>query len=342
MAVLTEGQPKPITVLRHGVSVQSVKFLSPDLVISGYLDGKLLLWSLRKRRPVSELLAHEKGNGEGCSGVLKVDTTQGKVMTQGRDGMVRVWDAETMSSGGECQPLSSIAIHSYHFCQFALVRWGEEGTSSGALDPGSALLTPCEEQGDLELWDLREPSSPCQTLSDASGAKGGMVMCCRLLQQSAHCPSDVAIAGGEDGSVSVFDLRRLGQPLVSEVLHKDPVISLDVGQDCRQGVSGGADEQLQVWRLDVGEGSITRHCSRPLSRAGVAAAQIRPDQRLLGTGGWDRRVRLFSWEKAKPLALLRCHEESVSCLDFCGGEGLGLMVAGSKDCKISCWNLFPS
>ena len=34
---------------------------------------------------------------------------------------------------------------------------------------------------------------------------------------------------------------------------------------------------------------------------------VRPDTKLLATGGWDRRVRVWQWGKWKPLAVLRYH-----------------------------------
>ena len=64
------------------------------------------------------------------------------------------------------------------------------------------------------------------------------------------------------------------------------------------------------------EGLITMQVrkERELTNAGVSVAGIRPDRRLLATGGWDHRIRIFSWkhpEKAKPLAVLPFHTQAI-------------------------------
>lgn len=54
------------------------------------------------------------------------------------------------------------------------------------------------------------------------------------------------------------------------------------------------------------------------------------------------RIRVWSWKKLKPLAVLTYHTETVNSLDFSPWlEGKGhLMAAGSKDTHISVWSLY--
>jgi WD40 repeat protein len=99
----------------------------------------------------------------------------------------------------------------------------------------------------------------------------------------------------------------------------------------------------------------------PNTRPGTADVKVRPDERFFATGGWDHRVRAFRFggkSPGAPLAVLRCHAESVQALAFGpatamapsggggGGGGGGSMMtmplaSGGKDARIALWDLYP-
>ena len=119
---------------------------------------------------------------------------------------------------------------------------------------------------------------------------------------------------------------------------------LVVGSEAKLVVVGGGLEEVVGSSLDVmGE--------RGVINPGMGVVRVRPDSRMAVTGGWDGRVRVFSWknpEKVKPLAVLQFHSESVECMAFSGrlGEGgklggrRGVLAAGSKDGKVSLWDVY--
>ena len=77
---------------------------------------------------------------------------------------------------------------------------------------------------------------------------------------------------------------------------------------------------------------------------------IRPDKKIVVCGGWDGRLRIFSWvkpEKLKPLAVLNFHADTVEAVAFSdqdveGGRlhGRKVLVAGGKDGKASLWDIY--
>lgn len=50
------------------------------------------------------------------------------------------------------------------------------------------------------------------------------------------------------------------------------------------------------------------------------------------------RVRIFSWKRPRPLAVLRSHEESVYTVAH--SPRLGGLASGSKDSRIALWDVF--
>jgi WD40 repeat protein len=51
------------------------------------------------------------------------------------------------------------------------------------------------------------------------------------------------------------------------------------------------------------------------------------------------RVRVYRWRDAAPLAVLRCHTESVYALDWSGD--MGTLASGGKDGRVALWALYP-
>lgn len=79
-----------------------------------------------------------------------------------------------------------------------------------------------------------------------------------------------------------------------------------------------------------------------LKNPGIASVKIRKDRKILGTGGWDGRIRIYSWKTLKPLAYLSYHTQTINTVDF--SEDLcdhgQLLAAGGKDSRISLWSLY--
>jgi guanine nucleotide-binding protein subunit beta-like protein 1 len=294
---------------------------------------------------VCEFQAHSDGNG-----VLRLDATgpsaQRRIFSQGRDGLIKVWDASTLLAG-DTRPAAELFTGAQHFCQFALPRWPQE---SGSSEFSHSLLAPCSEQGRLQLWDLRSSTKPHTSIDPADPAHRGMVMCCRLLDSSALLPAAVVVAGHEDGFLACYDLRSAARgPLVEAKLHSEPLMCCDIDAAAAQGVSASAGSTISTWRLDLAAGSCTPGPQFALRRPGVSCVELRSDCELFAAGCWDSQIRLYRWRQPVPLAVLPFHEGSVNSIAFCPtataaatGSVSGQFAAGSKDCRISMWNMYGS
>ncbi len=307
-------------------------------------DGGVKLWSLRRRRVVERI---DKAH---MSSVLKVDRSiEGHhVITQGKDGTIRVWDGTTL------QPITDLTTGSRHFCQFSLIRWPVQDRG-GSLLGNHTLLTPCDDPSVLHLHDLRNGYSSIKsvvsTLSPDSAHRRGMVMCCQLVGAGDAAPR--VVAGYEDGSLCIFDLRRIEKGsnnsiishgiISSAKLHSEPVICCDVARSGHMGISGSADNSVVIWRDDVGTQNGVRNLvindNITLGTKGTACIKLRQDKKLFAAGSWDGGLRLCSWPGSKPLAELLCHEMTVNSIDFSED---GWLCAGSKDSRISLWNVYRS
>lgn len=75
-----------------------------------------------------------------------------------------------------------------------------------------------------------------------------------------------------------------------------------------------ADHQLVSYDLTSSSSSSIRTWST--GHIGHASLSLSPDEKVLATGGWDGKIRLFSAASGKPLGELGYHRDTVHCVTF--------------------------
>ncbi|ETN23182.1 hypothetical protein, variant [Phytophthora nicotianae INRA-310] len=316
----TKATPEPLGVLRgHGAPVNSVSFLSVSTVVSGAGDGAVKIWDLKSRRELAtNHSAHSKAGVLHAAALRGSAASEHKFVTQGRDGFVKLWDAQTFDSAAE--PLAKLYCGSYSFTKFATMRWPGDTQENAHL-----IVCPSSVDNKLLVYDIREdPTSPAQTLSvpDVAAKRG---MCVSLSLFDSSVVQDEVGAGGnmqayiaagfEGGQLAILDLRAGGKVACETTVTQgaNALLSFDVTRDGRSAICGSSGDELSV-------------C-------------IRGDQRIVATAGWDHRVRVFHLRKLKPLAVLKYHSESVFGLSFSADNAL--LTSCSKDHKIALWSIYP-
>jgi WD40 repeat protein len=340
--------PSPHAVLRgHTSEVTAAAFGWRDssglpTLLSASADGELRLWSMQTHRSLAVKAAHPGKAVHALAGE--------RLLSQGRDGFVRLWD---MKGGAVNGPLLQLPSECYNFCQCACSTVLVQSTETFTVSSGNGseavptcgtsplLAMPNEDANRLHVWDVRCANAPALRLapSEVEG-RAGMCMCARF------STSDVTLVSGwEDGSLQVFDMRIAGRVASSRRLHKEPLLSLDFGPNGGHVLSGSADCALCVLPLVgglLGE-SVTKLpipvTNESSGSGGVAAVRVRPDGQVFAAGGWDRRVRLWQWRKLKPLAVLQHHTATVNSVSF--SPCSRYLASASGDQTIAIWTLFP-
>ncbi|KAJ6656510.1 hypothetical protein lerEdw1_003635 [Lerista edwardsae] len=283
--------------------------------------------------------------------------------SQGRDQNIRLWDL----AEGRTAVTDSVGTKSFGFCRCSLLevaegRWllalpwkdlaevGEltrkalapavflqiaSGASCTYLAPGQPnLFSQCQ----VRVLELPSKNSVC-TLKPEPDAKLGLPMCLKLWQPNTGS-HPFLLAGYENGSLALWNLS-MGKTLSRLACHQEPIMSLDFDSEKGKGVSGSSEKQLCVWNPDEQQ-KLQLQNTISLTNPGVADVVLRQDRKILATGGWDYRVRLFGWKKLKPLAVLDYHTATVHCVAFSvhAQPRERLMAAASKDHRISVWSIY--
>ena len=267
--------------------------------------------------------------------MLWCDLVQGEgdtqlLVTQGRFEGIKVF-----RSGGdntEWQEEASFNIPHTGFCRGYIERSGEAGDT--------VMVAPSGQSG-LLVSKLVLPHIRHIVTLEREGSGSVMSLC----PGPASSPGRL-MAGYEAGEAVLWDWsNNLALREISLALHLGTLMALTWDWNRGRVVAVGTEARLVV--LDSEAMEVTR--VREVTNSGLGAAKLRGDGRLLVTGGWDARLRLFSWtnpDKCKPLAVLKFHSESVEALLCCDKmeegrlAGRNLIVAGGKDGKISFWDIY--
>ncbi|KAF6259103.1 WD40-repeat-containing domain protein [Scenedesmus sp. NREL 46B-D3] len=221
---------------------------------------------------------------------------------------------------------------------------GAGGTGPTAASGGPCLLAlPAADAADVGVWQLGQqgssssrPSVLLKQQRSQERPRHGLCMAVALVQPQGSTLH--AVAGYEDGSVALWDVRRPNQPLASAKLHSEAIMCVAVAPDCTSGFSGSADKHVSAFKLSIPRGQLRPSVQAALPEPGVADVAVRGDGRIVASAGWDGRVRVWHARKWLPLAVLRWHSQQVACVQF-SADGR-LLAAGGRDNHISIWSIY--
>ncbi|KXJ10486.1 Guanine nucleotide-binding protein subunit beta-like protein 1 [Exaiptasia diaphana] len=312
------------------------------------VKGVISLWDLKTKRIHTNIEEHS-GNG-----ILGLHITENsKLISHGRDGFINVYNL----AGGNAVLETKFSLPVFGFCKFSVLK-NEYSTVRFPLirnliyssfftnlhlfvivsDNRTWLATASSTQSQIDIVDV-ESKTILHKLKPRDEKGYGMCMCVKLFV----CPETQqtkVLVGYEDGSIRLFDIGS-GKMESQLRVHSESVMCMDMDLHTLKVVTGSADNKLVVTDL-LSTNELKTHREVEIKKPGIADVKIRSDSKIVCTGGWDNRIRVYSWKTLKPLAILNCHSETVNTIDYSphlADSGM-LMAAGSKDCKISVWSIY--
>jgi WD40 repeat protein len=320
----------------NGNSVWSVGFDptapadAPRLVTTGFLGYVHVLdsssdapWTFRCTKEF-RVVKSQPGKDESVSsfGVRRaiIMGKQKKIVTMSGNGLVGIYDLE--SDGKQELPL----VPGYG--------GKKTGVRALAVSPLGDWVAAGPYDGSVRLWKLPEGR-----LLPAS-LPGGVL-------NVAFSPDGKLLATAQDDrKVKVYELTS-----TEEGFGPEPKFVLEGHEDRVTDVafhpinpnwlaSSSQDDTVRIWRLDACGAAKT--CSQSVilpSTSNVWAVAFSPDGRLLASGGFDRVIRVWDWEKGKLISELKGHEAQIRSLAF---DASGrFLVSGSGDQTVRLWSVEP-
>ncbi|KAK9821195.1 hypothetical protein WJX74_008738 [Apatococcus lobatus] len=202
-----------------------------------------------------------------------------------------------------------------------------------------------------EVWDIEEGKLLVQLVTSQ---KWGMCMAACLLHPPVTSPHVHLLAGYEDGTVAVWNTGLPAvlsastsngkQPPVELVMHLkahgEPLMALTADPSGTGAVSASAEDYLLLLTLGWEHRVISVQARLRMRQAGAGDIVIRPDRRICIAGGWDGKIRIFTYPKGRPLAVLQHHSKAITAIAF-QPNTVDIVAAACRDGSISVWSLFP-
>ncbi|KAF2265842.1 WD40 repeat-like protein [Lojkania enalia] len=248
--------------------------------------------------------------------------------------------------------LHSLAVNTLNFCAFSMCheepafnieRGDGNGLVQGHASPvrlSDPILVAVPSRDDKKIEVYRFPDEKlAYVVPRVQPTDTGMVMAVKLIQRQ---PSNgaIVIAGYEGGFTAVHLLgpsarsnTQMGGSVMPEFAqtiylshpHTQPILSIDILPDAKMYFTSSADAVITAHRIpdtplnipDKKAISIeTPYKAVNTKHAGQQSLCVRSDGRLLVTGGWDSRIRVYSTKTLKELAVLKWHNQGVYAVDF--------------------------
>ena len=326
----------PQYVLKQsGEAITDLEFWSPHqtstLIASYGGKGGVDVWNLSTRRSclnlpseVPMLSAHGFATGE--------------LLTYDKEGNLKLLDLSESSAITK----NHLIISEVGFCKAAVLPEDEHAKK--------IIAVPGEAKSSVNIWNLSEEAI-CKQLIPSTDLKLGMPWCIKLLCNVRP----LAVVGYEDGSLLIWDINE--EKLISKAsFFSDPLMCFDafINENANPvlcGIAGSVNEMFVKWNFvvpnettqnkkDVQESNlcdISIVKQHKLINSGLSCMKIRNDKKILATGGWDYKIRIFSWKNLKPLAVLDYHKGQIQAISFLNDQ---LLACGSEDNKISIWKIY--
>jgi WD40 repeat protein/serine/threonine protein kinase len=329
----------------HSEEVYEVAF-SPDGVhlVSGDEIGKVLVWDITQRQPLS----HPLTGHQGWVYSLVYSPNGTRLFSASSDATALLWDVQSEQVIQE--PLTAdaeILSAAFDGIQYAyaaasgkmtLGRLGEtpivvnvhEGIPlrAVALNPAGNVLASAGDDGLIQVWNA----------SDGTALREPLTAHTDWVMTLDFSPDGKLLAsGGQDQQIILWDTATWQIVRTLPILHSDGITQLQFSHDGEKLVSASRDATLMIW--DVASGEVI---GSPLvgHQSWVLSAAFSPDDRIIASGGRDEMVIL--WDVASGQLIgqpLTGHSGWVWSVAF-SPDGKTL-ASGSQDATIRLWDVDP-
>ncbi|CAG8680683.1 11175_t:CDS:2, partial [Acaulospora colombiana] len=227
------------------------------------------------------------------------------------------------------KPEKSLPVNSLNFCKFGSV------CGVGEREEILVAIPSVTESSAIDIWNLSNQRLITSSIGLDQKRERGYCMALKFFRnlnsQDSLSTNYLILAAYENGSVVLWSVKigkndsPLGDDeeivitnqLWSRKEHIESALGLDVSVDKKFAISTAGDNKIVKYIFDDenyrAEPLIK---STTIKHSGIADVKIRSDGKIFATAGWDTKIRIFSSNSLKPLAILSYHRESVYALAF--------------------------
>ncbi|XP_014210906.1 guanine nucleotide-binding protein subunit beta-like protein 1 [Copidosoma floridanum] len=312
--------PDPVYVMKGTMGpVHCLLFrISPhyEHIYAGAESGSVHIWDLQKNRELLKLNSSEAP----CHGIQIFGDEN--LVTQRKGGALNFWQAHD----SRWEVTKTVKTNYYAFCR---CQKSTENTMFIPLNNSKiGLFSLKTYETEIELDPLSFPDID----------KLGDVMAMKPCLDGFN----YVLVAYDIGKLLLWDIRS--KKILSSLTLDACPMTIDFNTSVMSGVVGTPEDNLNVFSLSQ-DHKLSKKKVIPLKNPGTSIVTMRPDMRVFAAGGWDSRIRIFSWKTLKALAVLDTHKDTVYDIIYSTSRVEAynsncIMAAAGKDGTISLWSLY--
>ena len=224
----------------------------------------------------------------------------GETLASGsRDGMVKLWDVETL------QNIATLRL----------------GSSAVAFSTDGKKVASGSYDGIIELWDVVSQREIATLKVHTEG----------IISMAFSSDKRTLAAGSHDGTVKLWDVET--ERDIATFRHTDGVNSVAFSPDGTTLASCSWDRTVKLWDVVTQQNIATLEGHTD----SVNSVAFSSDGSTLATGSWDRTVKLWDVATQQDIAALEGHTAGVSSVAF-SSDG-STLASGSWDRTVKLWDI---
>ncbi|XP_066995419.2 guanine nucleotide-binding protein subunit beta-like protein 1 [Anabrus simplex] len=303
----------PVFIMKSAEPVHSLLFLH-DFLLAGNQDGSVSFWDMKTHRMDSTQSVFT-----GSSACVRMCYVDGHLITQDRMGLVKVWSQEESKWNINFEMQLT-------YCGLCRL--------DGICDYSGIMACP-QKKSDIEIFHVNS-GKKISTLTPVGMDPLGDVVICKFIEV---CGSTYLLTVYEIGAAVLWDLKV--NNLVTHYKFDGLPMTLDYDEVHCQGICGASSKKIQIFELDKSQNFHIIQKIK-LHKSAVGCVRIKPDRSSVVIGGWDGKLRYFTWNSFQPLDVNAVHSKAIEDISFSEKGCVGLvpecvMAVGSLDCRISLW-----
>ncbi|KAK6620694.1 hypothetical protein RUM43_010989 [Polyplax serrata] len=288
-----------------------------ESILAGTQSGHVHIWNIKTKRQISSF----KSGEDSCISINipQQEQEDDVVITQNKSGEISFW----RDTDNQWSCVSRITTDFFGFCKAVLFK--------------GVIFVP-QKNGYFQTISVNTRDTLNRTRL-INGDNLGDIMAFKIIVLNNENHMLVAYEGQK---LILWFLNKSSE--ISSLQMTECPMALDFDVKRNKGIYGNPTDQIVVFSLGKNlELKVDKTVS--LVNPGVASVQIRPDSKLVAVGCWDGKLRLYSWKTLTLLAALDVHSSTVQDVSFfrsvnINGKIKFLLLAGSKDKKISLWDIY--
>ena len=324
----------PVTCLSFFTVQDTNSEVTHENILIGTSDGKVLEWSLKSRKEICNIEYSINKTHNPILWLCTLRTYQEKLLLIIQERFSNVIYILKHTGNTWCREQGfEIAEKHVGFCK------GDTILNSNIVFPSgeNSFEVVKVKKESFHEYQLASPTTDIKSCGTITSLKFSLLG-----------KNETLFSSFENGDIYIYKVFIKDEELTLEILFKYESLlvtplSLFFDEDKLTGVIGGSEDIILSFKICTENSKIEVDVlkKRQISTKGVSSVLIRPDKKIVIAGSWDSTVKLFSWihpEKLKPLGALKFHSESVDVI--AAKSDSKLFAAGSKDGKISFWNVY--